>query len=245
MEDLRTEHEVENALLELRAQRPELRRAVVKLNDSFSGEGNALFRYPGGREPRPPIREALQQLEFAVPTRDARRSTSTSSRAWAASWRSSSRRREKHSPSAQLRVEPAGRGHAHLHPRPDPGRAQRPGVPGLQLPGRTTTTGWRVQDGGRSASATCWPATAWSAASPWTSWSAATSPTAEWKLTALEINLRMGGTTHPYLALQFLTGGQLDPRDGPVPLAHRPRQVLPRHRQPAAPSTTGACCPRT
>jgi hypothetical protein len=27
----------------------------------------------------------------------------------------------------------------------------------------------------------------------------------------VEINLRMGGTTHPYLALQFLTGGQLDP----------------------------------
>jgi hypothetical protein len=31
-----------------------------------------------------------------------------------------------------------------------------------------------------------------------------------WRLSALEINLRMGGTTHPYLALQFLTGGQLD-----------------------------------
>ena len=31
---------------------------------------------------------------------------------------------------------------------------------------------------------------------------------------ALEINLRMGGTTHPYLALQFLTGGQLDPETG-------------------------------
>ena len=29
-----------------------------------------------------------------------------------------------------------------------------------------------------------------------------------------EINLRMGGTTHPYLALQFLTGGQLDPASG-------------------------------
>ena len=35
-----------------------------------------------------------------------------------------------------------------------------------------------------------------------------------WKLYALEINLRMGGTTHPYLALQFLTGGQLDATTG-------------------------------
>jgi len=39
-------------------------------------------------------------------------------------------------------------------------------------------------------------------------------PAADWKLTALEINLRMGGTTHPYLALQFLTGGSLDPATG-------------------------------
>jgi len=36
----------------------------------------------------------------------------------------------------------------------------------------------------------------------------------DWNLVALEINLRMGGTTHPYLALQFLTGGQLDPATG-------------------------------
>jgi hypothetical protein len=35
-----------------------------------------------------------------------------------------------------------------------------------------------------------------------------------WKTTALEINLRMGGTTHPYLALQFLTSGSLDPETG-------------------------------
>ena len=36
----------------------------------------------------------------------------------------------------------------------------------------------------------------------------------DWKVFALEINLRMGGTTHPYLALQFLTGGQLDAETG-------------------------------
>jgi hypothetical protein len=35
-----------------------------------------------------------------------------------------------------------------------------------------------------------------------------------WSLAALEINLRMGGTTHPFLALQFLTGGGLDEATG-------------------------------
>ena len=33
-------------------------------------------------------------------------------------------------------------------------------------------------------------------------------------MAALEINLRVLGTTHPYLALQFLTGGRLDPETG-------------------------------
>jgi hypothetical protein len=37
---------------------------------------------------------------------------------------------------------------------------------------------------------------------------------AEWETRAIEINLRMGGTTHPFLALQFLTGGRLDPATG-------------------------------
>jgi len=39
-------------------------------------------------------------------------------------------------------------------------------------------------------------------------------PEEAWNLAALEINLRMGGTTHPYLALQFLTGGSLDGDSG-------------------------------
>ena len=39
-------------------------------------------------------------------------------------------------------------------------------------------------------------------------------PGGDWNMAALEINLRMGGTTHPYLALQFLTGGRIDPATG-------------------------------
>ena len=41
----------------------------------------------------------------------------------------------------------------------------------------------------------------------------------EWRISTLEINLRMGGTTHPFLALQFLTGGKMDPATG---LFHSP-----------------------
>jgi hypothetical protein len=48
-----------------------------------------------------------------------------------------------------------------------------------------------------------------------------------WKLTALEINLRVLGTTHPFLALQFLTGGTLDPDSGQfVSLSGRPKYYM-------------------
>ena len=36
----------------------------------------------------------------------------------------------------------------------------------------------------------------------------------EWRHVAIEINLRKGGTTHPFLMLQFLTDGHYDPRTG-------------------------------
>ncbi len=39
-------------------------------------------------------------------------------------------------------------------------------------------------------------------------------PTEEWQLSALEINLRVVGTTHPFLGLKFLSGGKLDPSSG-------------------------------
>jgi hypothetical protein len=36
-------------------------------------------------------------------------------------------------------------------------------------------------------------------------------PGGTWTPSAIELNLRKGGTTHPFLTLQFLTGGTYDP----------------------------------
>jgi hypothetical protein len=49
-EDLHSEKEIINALVELKKQNPSLRKAVVKLNDGFSGDGNAIFSYEGVKE---------------------------------------------------------------------------------------------------------------------------------------------------------------------------------------------------
>ncbi|MEO8347544.1 MAG: peptide ligase PGM1-related protein [Acidobacteriota bacterium] len=53
------------------------------------------------------------------------------------------------------------------------------------------------------------------------------SPGAPWEIFALEINLRIGGTTHPFLALEFLTGGRLDRDTG---LFHSPAGLAKYYR---------------
>jgi hypothetical protein len=49
-EDLRDEHDVADALAMLRTRDPSLRRAMIKLNDSFGAGGNVLFPFDGAPE---------------------------------------------------------------------------------------------------------------------------------------------------------------------------------------------------
>ena len=44
-ENLKNEDEIANALAQLKINDPHLQKAVVKLNDGFSGEGNAIFHF--------------------------------------------------------------------------------------------------------------------------------------------------------------------------------------------------------
>src|SRR4029453_12297195 len=62
-EDLRDEHDVERAIHELREKRPGAKKVVIKLNESFSGEGNAVVRLPP--EPSAELKPALDRLELA------------------------------------------------------------------------------------------------------------------------------------------------------------------------------------
>ena len=45
-EDLHSREEIINSLAALKRNNPKLRKAVVKVNDGFSGDGNAIFTYP-------------------------------------------------------------------------------------------------------------------------------------------------------------------------------------------------------
>ena len=48
----------------------------------------------------------------------------------------------------------------------------------------------------------------------------------EWSAYAIELNLRRGGTTHPFLTLQFLTDGDYDGAKWSVPHPMRRRRAL-------------------
>ena len=210
LEDLRSEEDLVEALDELRRRRPGIRRAVVKIEESFSGEGNAIFRYPevGGR---PALRDALDGLTCAVPGGTAE----TYRRKFAETGgivEEFLEREESSSPSVQLRIDPQGEvvlisshdqllggasGQIYqgcLFPAADPYRREIQAAAksvGRVLARKGVVSRLGVDFfAGRAAGSD------------------------RWETWALEINLRIGGTTHPFLALQFLTGGKLDETTG-------------------------------
>jgi len=208
-EDLRTEDDVLDALAELRRRRPRIRRAVIKLDESFSGEGNAVLRYPDS-EDRDALRAALANLSFAVPAETGPRYLAKFTE-MGGIVEEFLEYPESSAPSVQLRIDPQGEvvllsSHEQIlggltnqvyqgcrfpadehYRRPIQEAAQKVGAV-LAQKGVVSRFGVDFYVGQRPGGAP--------------------------EIYALEINLRMGGTTHPFLALQFLTGGKLDVSSG-------------------------------
>jgi hypothetical protein len=207
MEDLSTQHEVEEALFDLKTMRPALKRAVIKLDESFSGEGNALFRYPEEPVTRQAIHEAIHDLEFSVPTETPELYFEKFARMGGIAEEFIDAP-EKHSPSCQMRVSPRG------EVLPISTHDQILGGPSGQVFQACTFPAHEdyrllLQEAGMRVGRvlTRHGVVSRFAVDFLVSRNAPDQP---WNLCALEINLRMGGTTHPFLALQFLTGGQID-----------------------------------
>jgi len=221
-EDLRSERDLEDVLVDLRRENPALRRAVVKLDESFSGEGNALFTFPEGRS-RAAVREALRNLQFAVPSERRETYFEKLSR-MGGIVEEFLEATHVGSPSAQLRINPRGQ------VLPVATHDQILGGPsgqtflGCRFPARDGYRGAIQGHGLRIGEVLA----GHGVVSRFSIDFLATSADGErWQLSALEINLRMGGTTHPFLALRFLTGGSLDPQTG---LFHSPSGLAKYYR---------------
>jgi hypothetical protein len=213
LEDLAGEEDVADALTELKARDPGLRRAVVKLDEGLSGEGNAVFAFDGapqGSGLAAWVRSRLpRQLAFEAHgmTWDTYRAKLRSMGAVVEAFVEGV---EKRSPSAQYRIDPLGcleavsthdqvlggpSGQVFLGCRFPADAAYRLEIQaaGLKVAevlrdqgvlGRFAVDFLSVREG------------------------------VGWRHYAIEVNLRKGGTTHPFLMLQFLTDGRYDPETG-------------------------------
>lgn len=213
--DIRTRDDVVSALEELARARPGLRRAVVKLNESFAGEGNGVYRFlqplPADREERlMAISRGLDGMEWP----GNQESLGSFLRKLdemggiVEEWVGGD---EVESPSVQMQVHPDGSleiisthdqvlggstGQAYLGCRFPADEGYRKLI---------LESGWRIgqvlaRKGALGRFGVDFVVTR--------------EGQGPWRAHAVEINLRMGGTTPPFMALEFLGGGRLDPETG-------------------------------
>ena len=212
IENLTDESAIAAGLAELKARNPDLRRAVVKLNEGFSGEGNALFRFdgaPGGAALKPWVRQLLPHMAFEAQgmTWDAYLAKARQMGAIVVAFIEGE---AKQSPSVQFRIDPLGA--ADLVSTHD----QVLGGPGGQVflgcrfPADDAYRLAIQAEGAKVAAVLGRRGVLGRFGVDFVSVRQA----GLWRNYAIEINLRKGGTTHPFLMLQFLTGGTYDPATG-------------------------------
>ncbi len=210
-EDLRSEADLLDALENLRAERPGIRRAMLKFDEGFSGEGNAVFAFPdaGGRAA---LADSLGGLVPAAPEETPR--------SYLAKFVEMGGIVEEFlecprpfSPSVQLRIDPEGE--VVLLSTHDQilGGSSGQVYSGCRFPANDEYRR-QIQEAGRRIGAVLAKRGVVSRFGVDFLLRQDPEQSGGWDLRALEVNLRMGGTTHPFLALKFLTGGELDPESG-------------------------------
>ena len=211
-EDLADEAAIAEALSALKARDPGLRRAVVKLDEGFSGEGNAVFDFAGAPEGaglRPWVAGRLPQLAFEAKGMDwdAYRAKLDQMGAVVEAFVEGA---EKRSPSAQFRVEPDGTlDLVSTHDQVLGGPSGQIFL-GCEFPADAAYR-LEIQAAGRRAAEVLRDRGVLGRFAV-DFVSVRNGP--GWEHRAIEVNLRKGGTTHPNLMLQFLTDGRYDPATG-------------------------------
>lgn len=212
-EDCNIEDDIINSLFNLKTTFPELTKAVVKLNDGFSGEGNAVFSFEGA-----PAKEYLQvwikevlphRLQFIA--RDLVYASFMEKFCMMGGIvEAFIDAEQKAFPSVQCRITPLGEtdvisthdqviggelGHVFLG-------AHFPAS--MEYAVAIGEIGKKITEKLKS----------YGALGRFSIDFISVKENNEWKHFAIEINLRKGGTTHPFLMLQYLTEGDYDVSKG-------------------------------
>jgi hypothetical protein len=214
-ENLGSTDEVIEAIMEMRAKKPSMRQVLVKLNEGVSGEGNAIVDLSGlppvagladpGRE-RAAVAERLRAMQFELKgtTYDSyinklkERKGIVEERIMGEEFRS---------PSVQLRVTPLG--DVELLSTHDQllGGPSGQSYLGCVFPADTGYASLITQEAAKVGRRLAKEGVIGRFALDFV----VVRSNGKWDPYAIEINLRKGGTTHPFLTLQFLTDGKYDP----------------------------------
>lgn len=212
-EDLHTEEDIIHSLIQLKKQHPQMRKAVVKVNDGFSGDGNAIFSYSGIETSVDSKAWVTENIRTKLKMVAGEISYDTFIRKFAQMGgivEAFVDGERKESPSVQCRITPTGVSEVlSTHDQELGGESGQVYI-GAQFPAADDYAieigrmGKKISDVLRDKGVLGRFAIDF----------ISVKENDTWNHYPIEINLRKGGTTHPFLMLQFLTDGIYDPEEG-------------------------------
>jgi hypothetical protein len=228
-ENIGSKEDLLEAIAQMRAKKPSIQQVLVKLNEGVSGEGNAVIDLTGLPSPfakatadRPVAGSADRGGDKAKLEERLRGMKFESERVTFDSYMKKLQERqgvveerimgdEFRSPSVQLRITPLGK--VELLSTHDQllGGPSGQSYLGCVFPADTAYAGLITQQAAKVGRRLAKEGVIGRFALDFV---VVRSKNKKWDPYAIEINLRKGGTTHPFLTLQFLTDGSYNPETG-------------------------------
>jgi hypothetical protein len=211
-ENLASKGDVIEAIRQMRAKKPSIKQVLVKLNEGVSGEGNAVVDLtglprPGDSNERTALEDRLKTMQFELKgiTYDSYM-RKLEERKGIVEERITGE--EVRSPSVQLRVTPLGSVELlSTHDQLLGGRSGQSYL-GCAFPADSDYASLITREAAKIGNRLAREGVIGRFALDFV---VVRSSDGKWDPYAIEINLRKGGTTHPFLTLQFLTDGAYDP----------------------------------
>lgn len=208
-EDLRSREEIIQALARLANDRPGISRAVVKLNEGFAGEGNGVFTYPKQRD-EDAIRNALRDLKWSS-RQETLDTFMKKFEEMGGIVEEMIEAEETRSPSVQMRIYPEGTSTLVSSHEQVLGGSTGQAYLGCRFPANGAYRSTLQKEAEKIGALLGEKGVVGRFGIDFL---VTRSAGGQWVHHAIEINLRMGGTTPPFHALEFLTGGTLDIASG-------------------------------
>lgn len=213
-EDLKTKDDIIKALASLKRKYPVLRKAVIKINEGFSGDGNAIYRYPelsAGTGMEEQIAASFDRCFKTVVKEVDDELFFRKFNSMGGIVEEYLEGDIKESPSVQCVIGPDKQIEiASTHDQLLGGEDGQVFL-GAIFPASEEYNVSMAAEGKKIAQTLADKGAMGRFAVDFIS---VKQTDGNWKHYAIEINLRKGGTTHPYLMLQFLTDGRYDADKG-------------------------------